>query len=68
MDSLDHRISVAQRQVDDARRRVERQRRFIERDQATERSHDLLTMFEKSLKLFEDDLERLLKQKAARQS
>ncbi len=67
MDSLDHRISVAQRQVDDARRRVERQRRFIERDQASRHSGDLLALFKKSLRLFEDDLERLLKQKTARE-
>jgi hypothetical protein len=66
MDELDQRIALAQRHVKRGREIVERQRRIVAGGYALFDSKNLLATMERTLKLFEDDLERLLKEKAAR--
>ncbi len=59
-DELDEQIELARRHVEAARAIVERQRDL------NVMSEQMLANFERSLRVFEDDLTRLLRQKAAR--
>jgi hypothetical protein len=58
--TLDDRIAMAQRHVEDGRRIIERQRALVARV-GSQSSIDLLALFERTQDLFEADLAALLK-------
>jgi hypothetical protein len=58
--TLDDRIAMAQRHVEDGRRIIERQRALVARV-GSQSSIDLLALFERTQELFEADLAALLK-------
>jgi len=58
--NLDEAISMARRHVEEGRRIVERQRA---KKRAGFDATDLLKTFERSLEIFEGDLERLLRER-----
>jgi len=63
MTKLDEAISLARRHVEEGRRIVERQRKLIAEKRSGFDATDLLKTFERSLEIFEGDLERLLRER-----
>ena len=62
--TLDKKIALAQRHVEDGRRIIEGQRALVARFRS-QSSIDLLALFERSHEIFEADLADLLASKAA---
>jgi len=65
MSSLDEVIAKATRHVVEGRRLVEEQRKRIAAGTTEQGGIELLKTFERTLQIFEDDLESLLKERAA---
>jgi hypothetical protein len=60
--TLDEKIAMAQRHVEDGRRVIERQRALVARI-GSQTSVDLLAVFERTQGIFEADLADLLKRR-----
>jgi hypothetical protein len=66
MGNLDDRIAFATRRVLNGRRIVEKQKKLAAERRADPAAVQLLKTFEKSLAMFEEDLERLLAEQDAK--
>jgi len=62
MGNLDEAIALARKHVEEGRRIVERQRKLVAERRSGPDGLALLRSFERSLEIFEGDLDRLLKQ------
>ena len=63
MANLDDAIAMATRHVEEGRRIVERQRKLIAEERGGADANDLLRTFERSLEIFEGDLDRLISER-----
>jgi len=63
MSDWDRKIARARRHVEEGCRIIEHQRRLIAKRIAGPEAETLLATFERSLEIFEQDLERLLKER-----
>jgi hypothetical protein len=62
MGNLDEAIALARKHVEEGRRIVERQQKLVAENRSGPDGFALLKTFERSLEIFEGDLDRLLKQ------
>lgn len=67
MAPLDIRIAQAHRHVEDGRRILLRQRELIAGGSAPSGAEELLYLFERTQKIFEDDLARVIEERDGRQ-
>ena len=66
MRNLEDAIAIATRHVDEGRRIVAQQRKRVAENGAGSDAADLLQTFERSLEIFESDLDRLLKERVGK--